>query len=57
MKEPNSIIWIPICLSIGISLGMMAGVSFGNLPVCICLGAGTGTLLGTIACVLEKRKK
>ena len=60
MKEKNSdnqMMYMPICMSIGISVGTAIGAALDNIPVWMCIGLSIGVGLGTVIDAKNKAKK
>ena len=60
MKEKNSdnqMMYMPICMSIGISVGMAIGAALDNIPEWMCIGLSIGVGLGTVLDARNKAKK
>jgi len=49
MKADQKMIWTPVCMSIGIGLGMLIGSVHGQLPAGLCVSGGLGLVVGVIA--------
>ena len=48
MKKEQKMIWTPVCMSIGVGLGMAFGAPSGQLPAGLCIGIGFGLAVGGI---------
>jgi len=47
-KQENKVHYQPICMSIGIGLGMAIGAAFDQLPAGMCIGIGLGLAVGGV---------
>ena len=60
MKDKNSdnqVMFMPICMSIGISVGMAIGAALDNIPVWMCIGLSIGVGLGAMVDAQNKAKQ
>ena len=46
-EKENNILYMPILMSVGVSLGLAVGAAIKNIPVCMCMGIGFGLCIGT----------
>ncbi len=58
-QNNNGILFLPLCISVGISFGLMIGAVCKNIPIGLCIGTAFGATAGGIlsAIVLSKNKK
>lgn len=48
-KEENQVMWMPICMCLGVSIGMcIGGFIFDNMPIGMCMGISLGVAVGSI---------
>ena len=48
-KEESQVTWLPICMCLGVSLGMAAGsLFFDNMSIGMCLGISLGVAVGSV---------
>ena len=55
-NEENKVRYQPICMSIGIGLGMAIGSAFGQLTTGMCIGLGLGLAVGGMIDHIKNRK-
>ena len=55
-KEETKVFWMPVCMSIGIGLGMLIGSVCGNIPAGMSIGVGLGLSVGIIADRITRNK-
>ena len=56
-KNPeNNVHYLPICMSIGISLGLAIGAAANNIPIGMSIGCGIGVCVGGIVDAINRSK-
>ena len=56
-KNPeNNVHYLPICMSIGISIGLAIGAGIDNIPIGMSIGLGLGMCVGGIIDAANRRK-
>ena len=56
-KNPeNNVHYLPICMSIGISLGLAIGAAANNIPIGMTIGCGIGVCVGGIVDAINRSK-
>lgn len=48
-------LWMPVCMSIGIGLGLAIGAPTGQTPACLSIGIGLGLAVGGILDRISKK--
>lgn len=56
MMKNEKIIWTPICMSVGIGLGMLIGSLCGQIPAGLCTGIGFGLVSGVVIDRISRKK-
>lgn len=56
-KEENKMHYQPICMSIGIGLGMAIGAAFDQLTSGMCIGIGLGLAVGGVIDYVKNKKE
>lgn len=56
MKKEEKVVWTPICMSIGVGLGMLIGSACGQLPEGLCVGIGFGLAIGSAIDRISRKK-
>ena len=56
-NEENKTHYQPICMSIGIGLGMAIGSAFGQLTTGMCIGIGLGLAVGGMIDHMKNKKE
>lgn len=47
-NEKNQMLWMPICMCLGLSIGMSVGsLLFDNIPMGMCIGVALGVTVGS----------
>ena len=47
-KENSKTLWTPVCMSIGVGIGMAIGAPLGQLPAGLSIGIGFGLAVGGV---------
>ncbi len=56
-KNPeNNVHYLPICMSIGISIGLAIGAGIDNIPIGMSIGLGLGMCVGGVIDAANRRK-
>ena len=56
-ENKNQIPYLPICMSIGLSIGVAIGAGIDNIPMCMCIGMAIGVGIGSALDAKERQKK
>ena len=54
-QENSNVLWTPVCMSIGIGVGMAIGSSVGQMPAGLSIGIGFGLAVGGILDRISKK--
>jgi len=61
MKKPqepdNQMLYLPIGMSLGISVGTAIGAGAGNIPLGMCIGVSIGVAVGAVIDFLNRKNK
>ena len=58
MKDNNdNTHYLPIFMSVGISVGLAIGAPTGNIPIGMCIGLGAGVCIGGIIDYVNRRSR
>ncbi len=55
-QENSKVFWMPVCMSIGIGVGIAIGAPMEHLPAGLCIGIGFGLAVGGILDRITKKK-
>lgn len=55
--ENQTTCWQPICMSIGVGLGMLIGSLCGQIPIGMSIGIGLGLAVGGVIDHMKKNDK
>ena len=55
-NEENKIAYLPICMSIGLSVGVAIGAAIDNIPMAMSIGLCVGSGVGALLLGLQARK-
>lgn len=48
-KEESQVMWMPICMCLGLSIGMsLGGLIFDNMSIGMCIGMSLGVAVGSV---------
>ena len=56
-EQSGKVFWMPICMSIGVGLGMLFGAISGQLPAGMCIGIGLGLSVGVILDRISRKNR
>ena len=54
--QNQKMIWMPICMSIGIGAGMLIGSACGQIPAGLSIGIGFGLAIGGVVDHISRKK-
>ncbi len=55
--QTQKMIWTPVCMSIGIGVGMLIGSACGQIPAGLSIGIGFGLAIGGVVDHISRKSK
>ena len=56
-EQAGKVFWMPICMTIGVGLGMLFGATGSQLPAGMCIGVGLGLSVGVILDRISRKNR